>query len=65
MQPSEAKPEKIKPLVIPEYITSALCDEDCAKTVKGQTPVVTKSGLKYVDIIEGKGASPKVGLQVR
>ena len=41
-----------------------LCDADCQAKLDGYTTQTLKSGVKIVDIKEGTGASPPVGLQV-
>lgn len=43
-------------------ITSALCDADCVSKFGVRT--VTKSGLEYIDIVQGGGAKPVKGYQV-
>lgn len=43
---------------------AALCDAACASGLEGKQRVTLPSGLQYVDIVPGKGASPPKGYQV-
>ena len=41
-----------------------LCDEECIANLDGLQTEETKTGLKYKDIVVGKGPSPPTGYQV-
>lgn len=41
-----------------------LCNAECVSGLQGKEVVELKSGLKYVDVVKGKGATPVVGYQV-
>ena len=41
-----------------------LCDEECIANLEGLQTEETKTGLKYKDIVVGKGPSPPIGYQV-
>ena len=42
-----------------------LCDEECLAKLENLQTEETKTGLKYKDIVVGKGPSPPTGYQVR
>ena len=42
-----------------------LCDEECIANLESLQTEETKSGLKYKDIVVGKGPSPPTGYQVQ
>ena len=42
----------------------SLCDDACASKIAGAPEVTTESGLRYKDIVVGKGPSPITGFQV-
>ena len=41
-----------------------LCDEECIANLESLQTEETKTGLKYKDIVVGKGPSPPTGYQV-
>uniref|UniRef100_A0A061QU67 peptidylprolyl isomerase n=1 Tax=Tetraselmis sp. GSL018 TaxID=582737 RepID=A0A061QU67_9CHLO len=47
-----------------EFKEQVVCDADCEKKLEAVDSVSTPSGLKYKDIVEGKGPSPPTGYQV-
>lgn len=46
-------------------VNKLLCDEDCLAKLDSIETQETKSGLKYKDIVVGKGPSPPTGYQAR
>lgn len=48
----------------PLKIVSPLCDDACFANIDKLPVQTTASGLKFVEIVEGKGPTPKVGYQI-
>ncbi|KAL6773949.1 FKB16C [Auxenochlorella protothecoides x Auxenochlorella symbiontica] len=44
--------------------SKVLCDADCAASLADKERVRTASGLEYIDLVPGKGPSPRIGFQV-
>jgi peptidylprolyl isomerase len=44
-------------------INKLLCDDDCLAKLDGLETQETKSGLRYKDIVVGKGPTPPTGYQ--
>lgn len=53
-----------EPKVVQKLSTSDLCDEECFSKLASAEVATTSSGLKYQDIVVGRGISPPVGYQV-
>ncbi|KFM24526.1 Peptidyl-prolyl cis-trans isomerase FKBP16-3, chloroplastic [Auxenochlorella protothecoides] len=43
--------------------SKVLCDADCAASLADKERVRTASGLEYIDLVPGKGPSPRIGFQ--
>ena len=52
---------KVPPKATPARSATATASQSASATVTKAQPVTTTSGLKYVDMVVGTGATPKVG----
>ena len=46
-------------------VNKLLCDEACLASLDSLDTQETKSGLRYKDIVVGKGPAPPIGYQAR
>jgi hypothetical protein len=59
-----APPRSAAPALAEDYSPPTLCDAACAAELDSLPRVTTPSGLQYVDLVKGRGASPPKGFQV-
>ena len=60
----KCRPQIAQAAGLPVEERKMICDADCQAKLESLQMVTTSSGLKYKDIVTGKGPEPPVGYQV-